>query len=268
MSEGPAPDEVARACRDWVWVSEESSVLGTAEWMMVRNPDRFAQPLELVTLDPAADPARVVAEVVDRARGTGVPALNFWLRQDAPEEYVDLLRAEGAVPDETLAVLALDLRARRPAPGPGASSGIGLGWVRDAATAGHCEQVDLAVFGGSPADDARLARVGEEEGRSHDEGRGGRLVAYVAGRPVGAAGLSMAPGPTGTVARLWGGAVLEDHRRRGVYSALLHARLEYAVAHGAAMALVKGRVESSAPILERAGFRRYGTERSFRVPLR
>jgi GNAT superfamily N-acetyltransferase len=261
------PEDVARACRDWVWISEESSVQGTAEWMLVRNPDRFAQPLELVSLDPSADPARVVAEVVEEARRTGLSALNFWLRQDTPEDYVALLRDRGAVPDETLAVLARDLRTE-PLPGARPRSEPELGWVRDAATARHCEEVDLAVFGGLPADEARLARTGAQEGESHAAGRGGRLVAYLGGRPVGAAGLSLAAGPTGPVARLWGGAVLEPHRRRGVYSALLRARLEYATVHGAAMALVKGRVETSAPILRRAGFREYGTERSFRVPLR
>jgi GNAT superfamily N-acetyltransferase len=69
------------------------------------------------------------------------------------------------------------------------------------------------------------------------------------------------------VARLWGGAVLEAARGQGVYRALLAARLKYGVAHGATMGLVKGRVDTSGPILREAGFAAYGQEISYRVPL-
>ena len=71
----------------------------------------------------------------------------------------------------------------------------------------------------------------------------------------------------GSVARLWGGAVLESARGQGVYRAVLAARLAYGAAHGATMALVKGRVETSGPILRRAGFAAYGQEVIYRVPL-
>ena len=84
------------------------------------------------------------------------------------------------------------------------------------------------------------------------------------GEPVGGAGLSLVEG----VARLWGAGVLAVHRHRGVYRALLEARLRWGADRGARMALVKGRVESSAPVLTRAGFTTYGEERSYRVPLR
>ena len=89
------------------------------------------------------------------------------------------------------------------------------------------------------------------------------MVAYVDGRPVGTGGLTVADG----VGRLWSGSVLEAHRGRGVYRALLAERLQYAVRQGATMALVKGRVDTSGPILRRAGFAAHGQERSYRVPL-
>ena len=89
------------------------------------------------------------------------------------------------------------------------------------------------------------------------------VVAYVDGAPVGSGGLSMAD----EVARLWGGAVLEAARGQGVYRAILGARLTYGVAHAATMGLVKGRVQTSGPILRQAGFAAYGQEISYRVPL-
>jgi hypothetical protein len=53
-----------------------------------------------------------------------------------------------------------------------------------------------------------------------------------------------------------------------VYRAVLGKRLSYAVAHGATMALVKGRIDTSGPILRRAGFTAYGQEPIYDIPLR
>ena len=55
--------------------------------------------------------------------------------------------------------------------------------------------------------------------------------------------------------------------RQGVYRAVLDARLSYAVAHGATMALVKGKIDTSGPILRRAGFAAYGREPVYDIPL-
>ena len=52
-----------------------------------------------------------------------------------------------------------------------------------------------------------------------------------------------------------------------VYRALLGARLSYAGEHGATMALVKGRTDTSGPILLRAGFAVYGEEPIYHLPL-
>ena len=49
--------------------------------------------------------------------------------------------------------------------------------------------------------------------------------------------------------------------------ATLAARLEYSAAHGAAMALVNARVETSGPILRQVGFASYGQQLTYRVPL-
>lgn len=89
------------------------------------------------------------------------------------------------------------------------------------------------------------------------------MVAYLDGRPVGTGGIAS----RGHAAGLWGGAVLAEFRGRGVYRALLAERLAYAAAYEMTMALVKGRVESSGPILRRAGFAAYGQERSYRIRL-
>jgi len=48
---------------------------------------------------------------------------------------------------------------------------------------------------------------------------------------------------------------------------VLAERLRLARAHGATLALVKGRVLTSGPILLRAGFADYGEERCYWLPL-
>ena len=60
----------------------------------------------------------------------------------------------------------------------------------------------------------------------------------------------------------------EQARGQGVDRALLDARIRFGIVHGATMALVKGRVQTSGRILRRAGFERYGEERGYLVPLR
>ena len=87
------------------------------------------------------------------------------------------------------------------------------------------------------------------------------MIARREGVPIGTAGHVMA----GDVLRLWGACVAPEARGTGVYRALLDHRLRAGVASGARMALVKGRVETSAPVLLRAGFQRYGEERSYRL---
>jgi GNAT superfamily N-acetyltransferase len=69
------------------------------------------------------------------------------------------------------------------------------------------------------------------------------------------------------VARLWGGAVVPAARGRGVYRAVLAERLAYAACNGATMALVRGKRDTSGPILRRAGFTAFGQETTYSVPL-
>ena len=62
----------------------------------------------------------------------------------------------------------------------------------------------------------------------------------------------------GEVARMWGGAVLPAHRGRGVYRALIVARLHDARRRGASLGLVHAETATSSPLLQRMGFRKFG----------
>lgn len=256
-------ESVAAASNAWSWVADNATTAETAEYLLVRSPDYFSHPLSLAWFRPAGPAAAGVAAVLDRARQFGLPRLYWRVRLDSPPGVADLLTARGATVVETLDVLALDLRRGAPAfPAPAVD--VDVRWATDPATARDASEIGAAVFGGVVPPDERIAENAKRDSAGVPAGDGGGVVAYAGGTAAGAAGLMMADG----VARLWGGAVVEHARGQGVYRALLAARLDYGAAHGATMALVKARVQTSGPILRRAGFRSYGQELTCDVPLR
>lgn len=253
---------VVAASNAWTWIPDNAVTAETDEYLLIRFPDYFDHPLELVRFTPGRPVEAAVADVLERAREFGLAHLHWMVRLDSPSGVGELLAGQGGLVDETLDVLALDLS--RGAPHfPAPERPVDLRWVTDIATARDGAGIDVAVFGGSMPPEDRLAVSAKQGGASVPGGAGGTVVAYADGVPVGSGGVTMADG----VARLWGGGVLEPARGQGVYRALLAARLRYAAAHGATMALVKGRVQTSGPILRRAGFEAYGQELIYRVPL-
>jgi GNAT superfamily N-acetyltransferase len=253
-------ERVARASRAWVWVPETATRVETGEYLLVRFPDYFEHPLVLLDFRASRAPEVVVDEVLDRARAFEDPELVWWVKLGAGEALDDLVTARGGVLDETLDVLALDLASGPPDLG---APRVTVRWTTDETTLRHAHEVLRDVFGGDVPPESRLRVESDHVRRDVERGRGGGVVAYVDGVPVGTGGITVAD----DVGRLWSGSVLEQHRGCGVYRALLAERLAFAINHGATMALVKGRVETSGPILRRAGFAAHGQERSYRVPL-
>lgn len=257
-----SPESVVAASAVWSWVPDNATTTETDKYLLVRYSDYFEYPLELIRFHPAGPVEAAVAAALDQARQFGFPELYWMVKLDSPPGVVELLAARGATVAETVDVLALDLSTGAPEL-PAPARDVELRWATDPATARDGSEVGTAVFGGSVPPDERLVTNASRDSVSVPAGEGGMMVAYVAGRPAGTGGVTMVDG----VARLWGGAVVESARGQGVYRAVLAARLAYAAAHGATMALVKGRIETSGPILRRAGFTAYGQEVIYRVPL-
>ena len=252
--------ERVEAASAFVWVPETAFRAESREYLLVRFPDYFEHHLVLAAFRPEREPGTVVDDVLARAREFEEPELVWWVKLGAPPGMDELVQARGGVLDETLDVLALDLAPGLPDLGEHSAT---LRWTTDEETLRHAYQVLKVVFGGDVPHDQRLRVESEQVRRDVEAGRGGGVVAYLDDEPVGTGGITI----TDAVGRLWSGSVLPEHRGRGVYRALLAARLEYAVRHGATMALVKGRVETSGPILRGVGFAAHGQERSYRVPL-
>jgi hypothetical protein len=248
---------VAAASAAWLWVPDDAETVETEEYLLVRYPDWFDEPLVLTRIRPRRPVVEVLDEALAGAAGFGLPRVVCWVVADSAPGLEPLLAQRGT-PAETLDVLALDLAGGAPplAPAPG----VELRWVTGVADLREFHSVGADVFGGGVPSEEELER---EQARMLLTDRQARVLALLDGDPVGAAGFTVADG----VLRLWGGAVREEARGRGVYRSLLAARLARGVAGAARMALVKGRVQTSAPILRRVGFEVFGQERSYAVPL-
>ncbi len=173
--------------------------------------------------------------MLERARAFGLPKLRWEVRLDSPAGLPQELTARGAALEVTIDVLACDLRAGAPALPP-ASADVKIRWATDFETSRDGSAVGVTGFGGTLPPDDRIEANAARDAATVPVGEGGMLVAYVNGVPAGSGGVTIVDG----VARLWGGVVVPSARGQGVYRAVLDARLSYAVAHGATMALVEG----------------------------
>lgn len=255
------PAQVAAASAAWNWHPTDATTVDTDDYLLVRWPDYFEAPPAVIRVAPAAAVADALDEITAHVRGWGCDEMVVWVKLDAPADLEATLVERGGELDETVDVFALDLAAR---PDLAVPSDLDVRWQVDVATTLATIEVGMAAFDeGSVPDDARLHELAAEAADDFRAGRTATAVGYLDDRPVASGGLTLA----GEVARLWGGGVVPDARGRGAYRAVLAARLDHAVSLGATTALVKGRVETSGPILRRAGFEVFGQERSYVVPV-
>jgi GNAT superfamily N-acetyltransferase len=254
---------VAAASAAWVWIPDNATVVEGDEYTILRLPDYFDYQLSLLAFTPTGPLGAAVDAVLARACAFGLPELQWQVRLDDPASLVAELEARGATLELTLDVLASDLTDGWPALPP-PSVDVTIRWATDFETSRDGSAVGVTGFGGTLPPDERIEANTARDATSVPVGEGGMLVAYVNGLPAGSGGVSLVDG----VARLWGGVVVPSARGQGVYRAVLDARLSYAVAHGATMALVKGNVATSGPILRKAGFTAFGQEPLYRIALR
>jgi GNAT superfamily N-acetyltransferase len=253
---------VAAASAAWVWVPDNATVVEADEYAIVRLPDYFEYQLSVLAFRPARPLPEAVDALLDRARSFGLPELRWQVPADATAGLAGELTERGARVLLTLDVLASDLSGGTPEIPP-PSADVTLRWATDFATARDGAAVGVTGFGGNLPPDERIKENASRDAVTVPAGDGGMVVAYVDDVAAGSGGVTMANG----VARLWGGAVIPAARGRGVYRAVLATRLAYAAAQGATMALVKGKADTSGPILRRAGFAAFGQETLYTVPL-
>jgi GNAT superfamily N-acetyltransferase len=254
-----AADVLARAA-EWVWVPPFAREVRTPEYRVVAFPDYFAEPTEAMpaSFESTREPHEIVDDVLRAVVELGREQVVFMGLGDLtrPVGLEAHLMSRGATICETLAVLALDLtQAPLDLEVP---ADVEVRAVDDLDSLRDYDRIQTDVFGGTLRTEQELVTSLESVAEG---GRDPMLVAYRDGVPLGTGGYTVA----GDVLRLWGAAVLPAARGTGVYRAVLHHRLRVGRKLGCRLALVKGRVETSAPVLRRAGFAAYGEERAYRL---
>jgi ribosomal protein S18 acetylase RimI-like enzyme len=275
MSEWTA-EKIRAAAEAWVWVPPDAEQVVTSEYQLIAYPAHYQYPTQVAWSSAARPVDVVVDEVLAQARAWGRNRVCWWVRDDAvgaaqgsiggasasQASTEEVLQLRGGKLTETVQVLAYDLSDGLPdldvADGPQAEL------VQDERTLRASHRVAAEVW----EDDRErtpAAITGELAGllEAQESWSDFRVVVFVDGEPAAGGGC----GIVGQVARLWGAGTRPAFRGRGAYRALLAARIALAREHGATLALVKGRVETSGPILRRGGFTAYGEERSYCVPV-
>jgi GNAT superfamily N-acetyltransferase len=166
---------------------------------------------------------------------------------DPPADLDRRLVAAGFIPDspETFVALevASDVRFRDP------PAGIRLVRIDDPAEFGIIEHVNGAVYG-NPDQARRLARAVASEKRSDPDALS-LHAAFAGSEPVAVGWMRHRRGDA--FGSLWGGSTLESWRGRGLYSALVGARVAEARERGC-LWLTVDCSPMSLPILIRCGF--------------
>ncbi len=242
------------------------------DYRLVRYPDWAldpAFPAAQVTRSRSGRPAaELIGEVAGRVGRWGLPGVAWWVSSATrPDDTEAVLRARGGTRIDAVSILARELDGDPPdldVPGD-----VRVELVADERTFRAASAVAVRGWGRREPAAGALDRELGEALRDLAAWSGFRVVASVprpggGAEPVSTGGCTLRgqPGP-GQVAQLWGAVTLREHRRRGAYRAVLAERLRLARAHGATLALVKGRAETSGPILARAGFAECDQERCY-----
>jgi GNAT superfamily N-acetyltransferase len=183
--------------------------------------------------------AELRAEQVTEAYWTVGPA-------SQPPGLGAALVAAGASVDSTIDICAYPLTGHLP--DPPAHPAVTVRAVHTREDVEAFQRVNAAAWGyAQPSDD--------DVERAFARLRPGYVLGCWEGDAVGVAGFTLA----GEVARFWGAAVVPAARGRGVYRAMVRARMAAAAEQGATLALVHAQPTSS-PVLQRLGFTVHGQQ--------
>ena len=238
----------------------------TSDYRLIRYPDRALDPTlpaAQVTRSRASRPAgEIIDEVAGCVRRWHLPGVAWWVSSATRPLYTEeTLRARGGKQIDAVRILARELTGGLPE--LNVPDDVTVELVSDEPTFRAASTVAVRGWGRKQPTAAALDREFTEAIGDLATWSSFRVLARIRGEPASSGGCTL----RGDVAQLWGAVTLREFRRRGSYRAVLAERLRLAREHGAALALVKGRIATSGPILLRAGFADYGEERCYWLPV-
>lgn len=249
-------DDVLRAAAAWVWFPRDSEQTDD-HLQLVRYPARFGGGVRGSQVRSSSDATTVLDHAIARTREWGESRLTFRTNPSDTPDLEEELQRRGAEHVDTVTVFARALEELRIDVPADATAEV----VRTLEQIREVDAINVPVWEQAPLDEAGLLVEYDEVTAGLHDRRMVRVLGRLDGRAVSTGGCTLVDGFT----RLWGAASLEESRGRGAYRAVLAERLRISAEFGAKTALVKGRVATSAPILARVGFQRFGDERAYRL---
>jgi hypothetical protein len=254
--------EVAAAAAAWCWVPPDAGEVLTDDYQLASYPAHYHTYPACVLWSRSERPAgELIGEVAGHVRGWGLAEVHWCVSADTrPAGTEAELVRRGATLADTAQVLGYDMGAGL----PGLDEPAGVRWevVSDEASVRANRLIYREVWGeGGEPDEAEVGQELASVRQQLADWSGFRVVSFVNGEPASFGGCTLVDG----VARLWGAGTRAALRGHGAYRVVLARRMALAREHGATLALVRGRVETSAPILRRAGFRGYGEVRAYKI---
>ena len=248
------------------WSPDGAIEVRTDDYRLIRYPDWALDPTFPAAQVTRSRTGRAVPEIIDevaaRVRHWHLPGVAWWVSSaTSPPDTEAVLRARGGTRIDAVRILARELAGGLPdlaVPGD-----VTVELVADERTFRAASLVTVRGWGRREPAAAALAREFTETIQDLATWSSFRVLASVGGEPAACGGCTL----HAEVAHLWGGVTLREYRRRGAYRAVLAERLRLARDHGATLALVKGRMGTSGPILLRAGFAEYDEERCYWLPV-
>ena len=253
------------------WRPDGALEVLTDDYRLIRYPDWAldpAFPAAQVTRSRTGRPAaEVIHEVVARVRRWGLHGVAWWVSAATlPPDTETTLRARGGKQIDAVQILARELGSGLP--DLNVPEDVSVELVADERTFRAASTITVRGWGRTEPGGAALAREYAKVIRDLATWSRFRVVAMIANEPASSGGCTLyGEAAQNMVAQLWGAVTLREYRRRGSYRAVLAERLRLAREHGATLALVKGRAQTSGPILLQAGFADYGEERCYWLPL-
>jgi hypothetical protein len=248
------------------WVPEGAIEMRTDDYRLMRYPDVVLDPTfraaQVTWSRTARSPDEVLDEVAAHVREWALPGVAWWVSAATrPPGTEQALCDRGADMIDAVQVLAREIGGGLPE--LDVPDDVAVELVQDEATFRAASAVTVQGWERAEPGEIELAHQYQEAIEDLATWSSFRVVALVDNEPVSTGGCSL----SGEVAQLWGAVTLPASRGRGSYRAVPAERLRLAREHGATLALVKGRVLTSGPILLRAGFADYGEERCYWLPV-
>jgi len=187
----------------------------------------------------------VIEQQIAHFEGLGRPFEWKVFTHDSPPDLRERLMVQGFKPREQDAVMVMNVRTANPRLLLPVQ--LDVRRVTEPAKLGVLEELLAAEYGG---DFSSLRRLLEEDMRERPS-YSSVYLAYVDGKPVGAAWAQFPA--RGQFASLWGGTVASAFRGRGVYTALLAARLQEAIHRGYGLLTIDA-TKQTRPLVEKFGF--------------